>query len=153
MQFLFKGGKIYWVAVHSNQANLNVGGLRHRRRRPPPADTPSALIQGGDLGYEVELLTTMQASVLPAPGLEILSLGVIGSATVRHALPSLSLIQQLLIIMITIMQRLLCSWSCFKPSKDRIGPVPRQQRYVLVPPQVVEQTVCNEAVSHVPRTV
>jgi hypothetical protein len=29
----YKGGKIYWLAIHSNQANLIVGGLRHRRHQ------------------------------------------------------------------------------------------------------------------------
>jgi hypothetical protein len=24
----YKGGEIYWLAIHSNQANLIVGGLR-----------------------------------------------------------------------------------------------------------------------------
>jgi hypothetical protein len=27
----YKGGGIYWLAIHCNQANLIVGGLRHRR--------------------------------------------------------------------------------------------------------------------------
>jgi hypothetical protein len=45
--FGYKGGKIYWLAIHSNQANLIVGGLRtaatsrhakrpFSRRCPPP---------------------------------------------------------------------------------------------------------------------
>jgi hypothetical protein len=29
----YKGSKIYWLAIHSNQANLIVGGLRHRRHQ------------------------------------------------------------------------------------------------------------------------
>jgi hypothetical protein len=29
----YKGGKIYWLAIHSNQANLIDGGLRHRRHQ------------------------------------------------------------------------------------------------------------------------
>jgi hypothetical protein len=29
----YKGGKFYWLAIHSNQANLIVGGLRHRRNQ------------------------------------------------------------------------------------------------------------------------
>jgi hypothetical protein len=29
----YKGGKIYRLAIHSNQANLIVGGLRHRRHQ------------------------------------------------------------------------------------------------------------------------
>jgi hypothetical protein len=29
----YKGGEIYWLAIHSNQANLIVGGLRHRRHQ------------------------------------------------------------------------------------------------------------------------
>jgi hypothetical protein len=29
----YKGGTIYWLAIHSNQANLIVGGLRHRRHQ------------------------------------------------------------------------------------------------------------------------
>jgi hypothetical protein len=29
----YKGGKIYWLAIHSNQANLIVEGLRHRRHQ------------------------------------------------------------------------------------------------------------------------
>jgi hypothetical protein len=29
----YKGGEIYWLAMHSNQANLIVGGLRHRRHQ------------------------------------------------------------------------------------------------------------------------
>jgi hypothetical protein len=29
----YKGGTIYWLAIHSNQADLIVGGLRHRRHQ------------------------------------------------------------------------------------------------------------------------
>jgi hypothetical protein len=29
----YKGGKMYWLAIHSNQANLIVGGLRHRHHQ------------------------------------------------------------------------------------------------------------------------
>jgi hypothetical protein len=29
----YKGGEIYWLAIHSNQAYLTVGGLRHRRHQ------------------------------------------------------------------------------------------------------------------------
>jgi hypothetical protein len=29
----YKGGETYWLAIHSNQANLIVGGLRHRRHQ------------------------------------------------------------------------------------------------------------------------
>jgi hypothetical protein len=39
----YKGGKIYWLAIHSNQANLIVGGLRHRRHQ----QTRQALLFGG----------------------------------------------------------------------------------------------------------
>jgi hypothetical protein len=29
----YKGGKIYWPAIHSNQANLIVGGLRQKKKK------------------------------------------------------------------------------------------------------------------------
>jgi hypothetical protein len=31
--FFYKGGRIFWLAIHSNQANLMDGGLRHRRHQ------------------------------------------------------------------------------------------------------------------------
>jgi hypothetical protein len=42
-----RGARSYWLAIHSNQANLIVGGLHVHTALPPPEDTANALIPGG----------------------------------------------------------------------------------------------------------
>jgi hypothetical protein len=44
----YKGGKIYWLAIHSNQANLIVGGLRHRRHNLMLSGNLSLAAAGSD---------------------------------------------------------------------------------------------------------